>query len=163
MAKEKREKVKDIYMVFNHDGKLQIFLIEVKSLSVSFVRYLTKRFSDKYLRFLLIFTTDYKEYFIVFPEFERVEEGRHKIKITRLNFDRTQPYHTDLLTVSNIALTGDEENWRDIWKKWKDAFNIEKVINQFFKDYKNAFFELRKTFENYKGFDLLPKTEPFLG
>src|SRR3972149_2040041 len=61
-AKEEREKVKDIYTVFNFDGKLQIFLIEVKSLSVPFVRYLVKRLSDKYLRFLLILTTDYKEY-----------------------------------------------------------------------------------------------------
>ncbi|MEW6409709.1 MAG: hypothetical protein AB1488_06310 [Nitrospirota bacterium] len=33
-AKEEREKVKDIYTVFNYDGKLQISLIEAKSLSV---------------------------------------------------------------------------------------------------------------------------------
>lgn len=151
-AKEEREKVKDIYTVFNYDGKLQIFLIEARSLSVPLVRYLTKRFSDRYLRFLLILTTDYREYSVVFPEFERIEEGKHKLKITRLNFDRTQPYHTDLLTISSIALTGDEENWRDIWKKWKDAFSVEKVTNRFFEDYKNAFFELRKTFEKQKIF-----------
>lgn len=149
-AKEERDKVKDIYTVFNYDGKLQIFLIEARSLSVPLVRYITKRFSDRYLRFLLILTTDYREYSIVFPEFERIEAGKHKLKLTRLNFDRTQPYHTDLLTISNIALTGDEENWRDIWKKWKDAFSIEKVTSRFFGDYKNAFFELRKTFEKQK-------------
>lgn len=84
--------------------------------------------------------TVYKEYTFVFPEFERIEEGEHKLKLTRLNFDREQPYHTDLLTISNIALTGDEENWRDIWKKWKDAFSVEKVTDRFFEDYKNAFF-----------------------
>jgi hypothetical protein len=70
-AKEEREKVKDIFTVFNYDGKLQIFLIETKTLSVPFIRYLAKRLSDRYLRFLLILTTDYKEYTFVFPEFER--------------------------------------------------------------------------------------------
>src|SRR4030043_1904079 len=149
-AKEEREKVKDIYTVFNYDGKLQIFLIETKTLSVPFVRYLAKRLSDRYRRFLLILTTDYKEYTFVFPEFERIEEGKHKLKLTKLIFDREQPYHTDLLTITNIALTGDEENWRDIWKRWKDAFSVEKVTDRFFEDYKDAFFELRKTFEKQK-------------
>jgi len=145
-AGEERGKIKDIYTVFNYDGKLQIFLIETKSLSVSLVRYLTKRLSDRYLQFFLILTTDYKEYTFVFPEFERKEEGKHKLKLTKLIFDREHPYHTDLLTISNMALTGDEETWRDIWKRWKDAFRVERVTDRFFGDYKNAFFELRKTF-----------------
>ena len=149
-ARDEKEKVKDIYTVFNYDGKLQVFLIEAKSLTVPLVRYLTKRLSDRYLRFLLILTTDYKEYTFVFPEFERIEEGKHKLKLTRLIFDRENPYHTDLLTISNIALTGEEENWRDVWRRWKDAFSVKKVTDEFFEDYKNAFFELRKTFEKQK-------------
>src|SRR3989338_5839741 len=141
-AKNEREKVKEIYTVFNYDGKLQIFLIEVKNLSIHFVRYLTKRLSDRYLRFLLILTTDYNEYTFILPEFELIEEGKHKLKLTRLNFDRKNPYYTDLLTISNIALTEDEANWRDIWNKWRDAFKIEKVTDRFFNDHKNAFFEM---------------------
>ncbi len=74
-SRDGKDKVQNIYTVFNYDGKLQIFLIEVKSLSIPFIRYLTKRFSDRYLRFLLIFTTDYREYTFVFPEFEGLEEG----------------------------------------------------------------------------------------
>src|SRR4030042_1269555 len=149
-AKEEKDKIKNIYTVFNYDGKLQIFFIEVKSLSVPFVRYITKRFSDKYLRFLLLLTSDYKEYTFVFPDFERMEEGKHKLKLTKLIFDREQPYTTDLLTITNIALTGDEDNWRDIWKRWKDAFSVEKVTDEFFEDYTDAFFELRRTFEKQK-------------
>lgn len=41
-AKEEKEKVKDIYTIFNYDGRLQIFLIETKTLSIPLVRYLTK-------------------------------------------------------------------------------------------------------------------------
>src|SRR4030043_1137270 len=149
-AKEEREKIKDIYTVFNYDGKLPIFLIEVTSLTVPFVRYLAKKLSDRYLRFLLLLTSDYKEYTFVFPEFERIEEGKHKLKITRLNFNREQPYHTDLMTISNIALTGDEENWRDIWMRWKDAFSVGKVTDKFFGDYRSPLFGWGKPFATQK-------------
>src|SRR3972149_2283611 len=87
-AKEEKEKVKEIYTVFNYDGKLQIFLIETTTLSPPLIRYLAKHFSERYLRFLLILTTDYREYSFLFPEFERADVGKHKLKITRLNFDR---------------------------------------------------------------------------
>ena len=46
-AKEEREKVKDIYTVFNYDGKLQVFLIETKTLSIPLARYLTKRLTSR--------------------------------------------------------------------------------------------------------------------
>ncbi len=146
-AKEEREKIINIYTVFNYDKKLQIFLVEVKSLSAPFIKYLTKRLLEIYHYFLLILTTDYKEYTFVFPQLEKVDVGKHKVKLTRLNFDRENTYHTDLLTISNIGLTGDESNWRDIWNKWKNAFSVKKVTDEFFEDYKKAFFELRKTFE----------------
>ncbi|MGQ3683764.1 MAG: Eco57I restriction-modification methylase domain-containing protein [Candidatus Loosdrechtia sp.] len=147
-AREEGEKVKDIFTVFNYDSKLQIFLIETKTFSTPLVRYLAKRLSDRYLNFLLILTADYKEYTFIFPEFERIEEGKHKLKLTRLILDRENTYHTDLLTISNLALTGEEENWRDIWRRWRDAFSVEKVTDRFFDEYKKAFFKLRETFKN---------------
>jgi len=151
-AKEEREKVRDIYTIFNDDGKLQIFLIETRSLAIPLVKYLTKRLSDRYLRFLLILSSDYQEYTFVFPEFERVTEGKHKLKITKLIFDRENPYYTDLLTISNLALTGDEENWRDIWHRWKDAFSVQKVTKKFFAEYKTHFDILTESLkENNKG------------
>ena len=99
------------------------------------------------MNFLLILTADYKGYTFIFPEFERIEEGKHKLKLTRLVLDRENAYHTDLLTISNLVLTGEEENWRDIWRRWKDAFSVEKVTGRFFDEYKKSFFKLRKTFE----------------
>ena len=43
-AKEEKEKVKEIYTVFNYDGKLQIFLVETTILSTPLIRYLAKHF-----------------------------------------------------------------------------------------------------------------------
>jgi len=147
LAIDEREKVRNIYTVFNYDGKLQIFLLEVKSLSAPLIRYLTKRFSDIYERFLLVLTNDYREYAFIFPRFERVEVGKTRLKLTRLVFERENPYHTDLLTISGLKLTGEEENHRDIWRKWQEAFSVEKVTDSFFEDYKKVFFKLRETFE----------------
>jgi len=146
-SKEEREKVDSIYTVFNYDGKVQIFLVEAKILSAPFIKQITKRFSGRYLKFLLILTTDYREFAFVFPEFERISEGRHKLKLTRLVFDRENTCYTDLLTISNLALTGAEKNWRDIWLTWKDAFRVEKVAGRFFENYKKVFFKLRETFD----------------
>ena len=86
-SKEEQEKVKEIYTVFNYDGKLQIFLIETTTISPSFVRYLTKRLSERYEKFLLILTTNYREYGFVFPKFESLGEGKHRLKLTILNLD----------------------------------------------------------------------------
>ena len=150
LAREEREKVKHIFTVFNYDGKLQIFPIETKTISPSLVQYLTKRLSDRYLNFLLILTSDYKKYNFVFPDFEHKEIGKHKLKITRLILDRENSYHTDLLTISNLALTGEEENWRVIHRQWKDAFNVKKVTEKFFGEYTKAFFKLKEIFESQK-------------
>jgi len=148
LAKEERKKIQTIYTVCNYDGKLQIFLVEAGPVSIPFIRYLAKRFSDKYLKFLLIVTPNYKEYSFILPEFEEgKDEGRHKFKITRLFFDISNLYYTDLFTISNIALLDKEYSWRDIGKKWKEAFSVERVTNRFFEDYKRSFFSLRDTFE----------------
>ena len=47
-SKEEQEKVKDIYTVFNYEGKLQIFLMETVNISPPILRSLTKRLSDRY-------------------------------------------------------------------------------------------------------------------
>lgn len=149
-AKGEAGKIKNIYTVFSLDGRLPIFLIEATSFSTPFIRYLAKVFSDRYQRLLLIITTDYKEYALVFPEFERIGTGKHKLKVTKLIFDRENPYHTDLETILNLALPGKEENWRDIWNRWRDAFSVERVTKEFFEEYKRVFFEIREIVEGQK-------------
>ncbi len=149
-AKDEREKVKNIYPVFSYAKDLNIFFIEVKSLSNQFIRYITRVFDDRYNRFLLILTIDFKNLVFVFPEREKVEAGKHKLKITKLSLKRDELYYTDIETIFNIALSGKEITYRDIWFKWKEAFNVEKVTTRFFNDYKEAFFAIRKSLNRQK-------------
>ncbi len=149
-ARGEREKVRNIYTVFSYDRDLNVFFIEVKSISNQFIRYITRVFNDRYNRFLLIFTVDFKDIVFVFPEREKAEAGKHKLKITKLALKRGELYYTDIETILNIALSGKESTYRDIWFKWKEAFNVEKVTDRFFKDYKEVFLDIRKRLNKQK-------------
>lgn len=144
LAKEEKEKIKKIFTVMSVD-KLNVFLVEVKSLeSKQFLRYLTRVFSDMYIQFLLIVTVDYKEIQIVFPDYEKKEAGKHKLKTTTLRLKKDDLYYTDIEIISNIFLADEKSTWRDIWRIWKDAFNVEKVTKKFFEDYQEIFLKIRK-------------------
>lgn len=141
--KDEREKIKSIYTVLSFGKDLPVFLIETTTLAPAFVRYITKVFSDRYLRFLLFLTPDYDTIMIVFPDYEKIEAGKHKLKITKLILNQKALYYSDIETLSNLYYEDKEKTWRDVWRKWRDAFSVEKVTEKFFDDYKKTFFKLR--------------------
>ena len=140
--KDERDKIKDIYTVMSFEKDLPVFLIEAKSLSPPFIRYVTKVFSDRYLRLLLIFTINYEDLVFAFPQFQKVETGKHKLRITRLDINKNETYYTDIETLSNLFYK-EEATWRDVWLKWKKAFSVEQVTDKFFNNYQNEFFRIR--------------------
>jgi hypothetical protein len=82
--KEEKEKIKEIYTVLSFGRDLPVFLVETATLSSPFIKYITKVFSDRYIRFLLFLTVDYESIAMVFPDYEKIEAGEHKLKITKL-------------------------------------------------------------------------------
>lgn len=148
-AKEEKEKIRKIYTVMSYD-KLNVFLIEADSLHKQFVRYVTKIFSDMYIQVLLIITKDYSEFQFIFPDYEKKEAGKHKLKTTVLNIRRDEIYYTDVEILCNLQLSSDSLTWRDVWRIWKDAFNVEKVTGKFFEDYKEIFLQIRKGLKKQK-------------
>ncbi len=149
LAKEEKEKIKKIYTIMSVD-KLNVFLVEAKSLTRPFVRYISKIFSDMYIQFLLFITVDYSEIHVIFPDYEKKEVGKHKLKTTTLNLKRDELYYTDIEIISNIYLADEKSTWRDIWRIWKDAFNVEKVTKKFFEDYQEIFLKVRKDLKKQK-------------
>ena len=140
--KEDSQRIKEIYSVMSFDDKLNVFLIESATLHPSFIRSVTTTFDKQYLQFLLLFSIDYSELVFVLPNREKLEAGKHKLKLTKLAINKKEPYYTDVDTLHNIIFEN-EENWRDLWRKWKNAFSVERVTDEFFEDYKNIFFALR--------------------
>ena len=150
-AKDEEVKIANIYTVLSIEKNLNIFLVETKSpanVTVRFLRYLAKVFSDHYLRFLLIVTGDFRTIAFVLPDFEKKDVGELKLKIIRLQIDVKDLYYTDKQTIASLGLSGQEKDWRDIWLKWRDAFNVRRVTDKFFEEYAGApdsvFFKIRK-------------------
>src|SRR3989344_2853685 len=145
--KEDEQRINEIYSILSFDEKLPVFLLEATTLAPSFIRSVTNTFDKQYLQFLLIFTAGYSEIVFVFPDREKVEAGKHKLRLTKLIVDRgdiisKKEYYSVIETLANIRYEN-EASWRDVWKKWKKAFSVERVTEDFFEDYKSIFFTLR--------------------
>lgn len=146
--KEDASRINEIYSILSFDEKLPVFLLETKTLTPSFIRSVTTTFDKQYLHFLLIFSADYSEVIFVFPNREKIETGKHKLKLTKLIINKEDiidknEHYTVVEALANIHFEN-EGNWRDVWRKWNKAFSVERVTEAFFEDYKNIFFSLRK-------------------
>ncbi len=82
------EKIKEIYSVLNVGDNLPVFLLETTTLVPSFIRSVTTTFDKQYIQYLLAFTTNYNEIVFVFPDKDKVEGGKYKLKLIKLNVDR---------------------------------------------------------------------------
>jgi 23S rRNA G2445 N2-methylase RlmL len=156
-AKEEEEKIANIYTILSIEKNLNVFLVETKSpanVTVRFLRYLAKVFSDHYMHFLLIVTGDFRTVVFVLPDFERKGVGEVKLKIIRLQVDVSDPYYTDKQTIASLGLTEQERSWRDIWLKWRDAFSVRRVTDEFFRLYAgdpdSIFFKVRNSLVRQK-------------
>lgn len=141
--KELEGKVKNVYTVLNFEKNLVVFIVQTTGLETSLIRDLAKSFSDKYENVLLVVTPNYSTFNFVLPEFERTGTGKHKLKITKLFVQKNDVYYTATQVLSNIYYEG-SETWREVYKKWKDAFSVKKVTEEFFEDYTKVFFDIRE-------------------
>ena len=146
--KDDAERIAEIYSILSFKRDLPVFLLETTTLHPSFVRSVAKAFDKQYPPFLLIFTTDYSEISFVFPDKEKKEAGKHKLKLTKLTIDKEdikskKDYYSVIQTLANMEYE-DKAGWREVWRKWKKAFSVERVTEEFFERYKEIFFKLRE-------------------
>jgi len=152
--KEDDQRINEIYSILSFENKLNVFLLETSTLIPSFVRSISATFDRQYLHFFLIITVDYTEMVFVFPNREKVDVDKHKLKLTKLTVNKDEIYYTDVQTLSNMIYEG-ESKWRQVWSKWKSAFSVERVTKDFFENYKKVFFRLKSEFARQK----IPKKE----
>jgi len=145
--KEDEERIKEIFSILSFDKNLPVFLLETTTLHPSFIRSVSNTIDKQYLHYLLIFTVDYSEISFVFPDKEKIEAGKHKLKLIKLILNKNdiikkKNYYSVIQTLAKMAYD-DGASWRDIWRKWKKAFSVERVTEEFFEHYKEIFFKLR--------------------
>lgn len=143
------DRILHIYQVMLIEDRVPVFLIETKTLSKSFIRNVTEKFDRHYRQFLLIFSVPddgYSNILFVLPAREKVE-GKYKLKLIRLNVNKEEIIErNEHYTVINILfkIQYQNENYRELWKKLLESFSVEKVTEEFFKDYQEIFFDLRE-------------------
>ncbi len=147
LKKDDYEKIKKIYAVLNLDKYLSIFLLETTIVTSPFIRSVANTFDKQYLQYLLIFTTNYNQMIFVFPDRERVEAGKNKLKLIKLIVDKEdirakKDYYSVIQTLVNLRYEN-KDTRADTWKNWKKAFSVERVTEEFFEHYKKIFLELR--------------------
>lgn len=148
--KEDREKVRNIYTVMSFGQDLPVFLLEGNFGVFTSIRSLVSKFDEKYLRYLLILTKDYKQIAFVFPQHEELEPGKKRLKIVKLILTTSELFWTDIETVACLKYPGKGKTYRDVWMLWKSAFDVSKVTDKFFKGYTTVFDQLCDDLETQK-------------
>ncbi|WML49160.1 TaqI-like C-terminal specificity domain-containing protein [Neobacillus sp. PS3-34] len=127
--------LKNVHMISNTDD-FKIWLFEITDLKTDLMNTIANRLHRKnpFDYNLLIFTTaDYS--MTVFLHYHKDNDG--KIKIRRLKIEKNRLTATDIRILSEIKLTGKEIlDDLDIAKIHKDAFDIERVTDKFFEEFK---------------------------
>ncbi len=142
-AKDK-EFVNKIYAISNYDKRFQIFLVELKSFSRHLLKSLPLYFENEIQYPLLVITLDYQYYSFILVEKIREGTGTFKRKIIKLVLNRENAFYTDKFILSNSAVDPKLKDPNKIYKNLLEAFNVEKVSELFFNDYKDAFFSIRE-------------------
>ncbi len=146
--REDEQKIKEIYSILSFEKNLPVFMLETATMHPSFIRSVASTFDKQYPPFLLIFTIDYSEITFVFPDREKKEAGKHKLRLTKLIINKDdirskKDYYSVIQTLANMEYE-DKAGWREVWRKWKKAFSVERVTEEFFERYKEVFFKIRE-------------------
>ncbi|MCS7225328.1 MAG: hypothetical protein NZ959_12375 [Armatimonadetes bacterium] len=97
---------------------------------------------NNYLFVFTVGTTPYKEIAFVSPQRLLVanrtteNEWRPTVRLRTLRVIPNEPYHTDLEVLRDIANPSGHPE--EIWKKHLNAFNVERVTQKFFEEYRQA-------------------------
>lgn len=141
--------LKNVHMISNTDD-FKIWLFEITDLKTDLMNTIAYRLHRKnpFDYNLLIFTTaDYS--MTVFLHYHKDNDG--KIKIRRLKIEKNRLTATDIRILSEIKLSGKEIlDDLDIAKIHKDAFDIERVTDKFFEEFK---VQIENFTENIQGFE----------
>ncbi len=126
------------FFIISDYGLFQIYLAKVPSMRRTDFRTILEPFYRRFshINTLFVFTRDLTEIALVSPVF--YGEAKPKLFLRTLYIDPSNVYHTDLEVLELIRIQPDEQNPEKIWEKHNEAFNIERVTEDFFNAYKNA-------------------------
>jgi len=133
------EIIRSMHLLSDYNKAFQAYLFEVSSVTRTAMRAILEPFYRHHPAgdYLFVFTKDYNQVVFVSPlRILRPEKPMPAIQLRILPVEPANIYHTDLEVLQGIALAPDEQRPEIIRKKHEQAFSVERVTDEFFKNYK---------------------------
>ena len=146
-----REAISSAYQIVHLEGgsPFRIFHVELRR---GLRRTDIRRFLEAYYRrfpqgeSLFVFAPSGRADELAFVSPQRLPDPRDPYKVRLwlriLQVRRDQPYRTDLEVLSRIRAEGVRDP-DEIWKRHQDAFSVQRVTEEFFRDYQEIFAEIQ--------------------
>ncbi|MBM4463854.1 MAG: hypothetical protein FJ012_11125 [Chloroflexi bacterium] len=133
------EAIQSVRMLSDYDRAFQAYLLETTSLTRTTIRAILEPFYRHHPAgdYLFVFTKDYSQLLFVSPlRILRPDKPMPALQLRILPLEPANVYHTDLEVLQGIALTPKDQRPEIIRKKHEQAFSVERVTDEFFKNYK---------------------------
>ncbi|MEM5810246.1 MAG: DNA methyltransferase, partial [Candidatus Aenigmatarchaeota archaeon] len=152
LPQKANELINDFYTISNYRS-FQIYLALIPTLRRTDFRTILEPFYRRYpqVNTLFVFTVkDFSEIALVSPLRVSTGPGRFKLLLRTLYIDPSYLYHTDQEVLELIRISSSEQTPDKIWEKHQNAFDVERVTEEFFKAYKHALEKIKEILERQR-------------
>jgi len=142
MSEADAQHVQAVYLINGMDFGHTIWLFEVDDTTTMRLRGLAYDVLQRAGTHTLVVTKDYREIIIAHPYFVG-GTGKSHTRVNKLKIDSRNPTRHDVDTIN--ALLARDRKPEEIYKSQDDAFNVNRVTNKFYKEYRDYFHSVQET------------------
>jgi adenine-specific DNA-methyltransferase len=141
MSEADAQHVQAVYLINGMDFGHTIWLFEVDDTTTMRLRGLAYDVLQRPGTHSLVVTKDYREIIIAHPYFVGGTSKSH-IRVNKLKIDSRNPTRHDVDTIN--ALLARDRKPEEIYKSQDDAFNVNRVTNKFYREYRDYFHRVQE-------------------
>lgn len=142
MSEADAQHVQAVYLINGMDFGHTVWLFEVDDTTTVRLRGLAYDVLQRAGTHTLVVTKDYREIIIAHPYFVGGTAKSHT-RVNKLKIDSRNPTRHDVDTIN--ALLARDRKPEEIYKSQDDAFNVNRVTNKFYKEYRDYFHQVQET------------------
>jgi adenine-specific DNA-methyltransferase len=142
MSEADAQHVQAVYLINGMDFGHTVWLFEVDDTTTVRLRGLAYDVLQRAGTHTLVVTKDYREIIIAHPYFVGGTAKSHT-RVNKLKIDSRNPTRHDVDTINALLARGRKAE--EIYKSQDDAFNVNRVTNKFYKEYRDYFHSVQET------------------
>lgn len=141
MSEADAQHVQAVYLINGMDFGHTVWLFEVDDTTTVRLRGLAYDVLQRAGTHTLVVTKDYREIIIAHPYFVGGTSKSHT-RVNKLKIDSRNPTRHDVDTIN--ALLARDRKPEEIYKSQDDAFNVNRVTNKFYREYRDYFHRVQE-------------------